>query len=400
VIRFTLSRFRAQVAVAAAGLAVGAVVLAVTGWQLGHVLHSFGLNAACLAARPGSHGSCPVPSGLAGASFRTRTSAYFTFGRVLGYAVYTVPALAGMFWGAPLIARELAAGTHRLAWTQSITRSRWLVAELTVAGLASMIVAGLFSLMVTWWASPIDSASGNRFTPAVFGARGIVPVGYAAFALALGVTAGLLIRRTVPAMAVTLVVFAAVQVAVPLWVRPHLVPPVQAGIPVRLAPPRGSASQVAEVTSLNIAGASANGRLDLVGPPPVLPGAWVFGPPASCYDAASCKIVTASGRVASALPAGSCADPGPPAGSGLSPSSRQAAHKPAGREPRGTSAGLPSGKPGSCQAYLTSLHLRQVITYQPASRYWPFQWSETALFTGLALALAGGCLWWTRHRLT
>jgi hypothetical protein len=274
------------------------------------------------------------------------------------------------------------------------------VTELTVAGLASMIVAGLFSLMVTWWASPIDSVSGNRFTPAVFAARDIVPAGYAAFAFALGVTAGVLIRRTVPAMAVTLAVFAAVQVAMPLWVRPRLLPAAQAGIPVRLTPPRGSASQAAETTSLRIIGAAANGRLSLAGPPPDLPGAWVFGPPASCYDAASCKIVTASGRVASALPAGPCADPGPPAGSGPSPKSRQAAHKPAGREPAATSAGLPSGKPGSCQAYLTSLHLRQVITDQPASRYWPFQWSEAAIFTGLALALAGGCLWWTRRRLT
>src|SRR5207253_2085268 len=43
-------------------------------------------------------------------------------------------------------------------------------------------------------------------------------------AFTLGVTAGALIRRTVPAMAVTLAVFAAVQIAMPLWIRPHLFP--------------------------------------------------------------------------------------------------------------------------------------------------------------------------------
>lgn len=44
------------------------------------------------------------------------------------------------------------------------------------------------------------------------------------------------------------------------------------------------------------------------------------------------------------------------------------------------------------------LHLRQLITYQPASRYWTFQWYETALFGVLTLALAGFCFWWIRHR--
>ena len=58
----------------------------------------------------------------------------------------------------------------------------------------------------------------------MFDARGIVPIGYAAFAFALGVTVGMLVRRTVPAMAITLAVFVAVQVAMPLLVRAHLMP--------------------------------------------------------------------------------------------------------------------------------------------------------------------------------
>jgi hypothetical protein len=136
--------------------------------------------------------------------------------------VTAVPGLIGIFCGAPLMAREFETGTFRLAWTQGISRTRWLAVKLGVVGALSIIVAGLLSLIVTWWSGPFDQANQIRITPSVFHESGVVPVGYAAFAFALGATAGLLIRRTPPAMAVTVVIFAAVQFAVPLWVRPHL----------------------------------------------------------------------------------------------------------------------------------------------------------------------------------
>ncbi|HMD92346.1 MAG TPA: hypothetical protein VKG80_06860 [Trebonia sp.] len=53
--------------------------------------------------------------------------------------------------------------------------------------------------------------------------------------------------------------------------------------------------------------------------------------------------------------------------------------------------------PEDCIASLARLHLRQVETYQPASRYWAFQWYETAIFLALALALAGFCFWRLRR---
>ena len=96
-----------------------------------------------------------------------------------------------------------------------------------------MAVTEGLSLMQAWWAAPIGRAVGHappapaspgRFSPALFVAHGIAPLGYAAFAFALGVTAGPLLRRTVPAMAVTLAVFASVQIAMPLWIRPQPVP--------------------------------------------------------------------------------------------------------------------------------------------------------------------------------
>jgi transposase len=120
--------------------------------------------------------------------------------------VLVLPALIGLFWGAPLITRELEAGTHRLVWNQTITRTRWLAVKLGLTGLATITAAGLGSLAVTWWSSPIDKTATNDFPrmgPLLFDARGVVPIGYAAFAFALGVTVGMLVRRTLPAMAIT-----------------------------------------------------------------------------------------------------------------------------------------------------------------------------------------------------
>ena len=46
------------------------------------------------------------------------------------------PLLVGLFWGAPVLAREFERGTHRLAWTQSVPRRAWLVVKLGVLGRA------------------------------------------------------------------------------------------------------------------------------------------------------------------------------------------------------------------------------------------------------------------------
>jgi hypothetical protein len=154
--------------------------------------------------------------------------------------VLVLPALNGLFWGAPLLTRGLEAGTHRLVWNQSITRTRWLAVKLALTGLAAMTAAGLGSLAVSWWASPLDTAAAKaagdgfpRMGPLLFDTRGIVPIAYVAFAL--GVTVGMLVRRTLAAMGITLAVFVAVQVAMPLLVRPHLAPPTRSTIQITAA---------------------------------------------------------------------------------------------------------------------------------------------------------------------
>jgi hypothetical protein len=123
-----------------------------------------------------------------------------------------------------MIARELETGTHLLAWNQSVTRTRWLATKLAIVGGAVAATVGLLSWAVTSWAHRIDDASGDRITPMLFGARGIVPVGFALFAFVLGVTAGMLIRRTVPAMAATLAIYIAAVYSMAEWIRAHLRP--------------------------------------------------------------------------------------------------------------------------------------------------------------------------------
>ncbi len=39
----------------------------------------------------------------------------------------------------------------------------------------------------------------------------------------------------------------------------------------------------------------------------------------------------------------------------------------------------------------------EVVTYQPASRYWPLQWYELAIFLTSTVILAGVCLWLVRR---
>ena len=57
-----------------------------------------------------------------------------------------------------------------------------------------------------------------------------------------------------------------------------------------------------------------------------------------------------------------------------------------------------SGTQQQCDAWLATQHLRRQISYQPASRFWAFQGYEAAIYLALALALAGFCVWWIRHR--
>jgi hypothetical protein len=270
-----------------------------------------------------------------------------------------VPALIGVFWGAPLIARELEAGTFRLAWTQSVTRSRWMVFKLAIVGTASMLAAGLFSLAVTWWSSMFDQLQNSPFQQ--YDSRGIVLVGYAAFAFALGVALGVILRRTLPAMAATLLVYFAAHISFSTWIRYHLLAPLQAASPFLWTP---------------------NG--------------YQFGPPSPADWSLGTEVVTPTGKALGQLGQGGLFE-------GFQTRAGKLIFQGAGVcHVKVPAAGLRTGNISHAvqHACVDSFHLRQVTTYQPASRYWTFQWMELGVFMALALLLAAASTWWVRRRLS
>jgi hypothetical protein len=352
-IRLTWLQFRAQALTAAAALAAFAVLLAVTGPHMASMYAASGISSC-------HGGSCENLAGTYLQELKADGDAWVYLISVAG--ILLAPAVIGLFWGAPLIAHELETGTSALAWTQSITRTRWLAVKLAVGGLAAMAVTEGMSLMQAWWAAPIGRAVGygahggnglifmGQFSSLVFATHGITPLGYAAFAFTLGVTAGALIGRTVPAMAVALAVFAVIQIAIPLWIRPHLFPARQTAFPVTSL----------ESTSLTISTDNSSnsfvlGALNVPGQP----GAWTL----------SSTTVNAAGQETTTAPA-ICVTP----------------------SVLDSNAGF-----AGC---LASHGFQEEISYQPASRYWAFQGAETAIYLTLTLALAGYCFRRLNRRLS
>mgnify|MGYP003525699891 FL=1 len=330
---FTWRQFRTQTWITVGALAAVGVLLVITGRTIADAYDAANV-AAC-----GSDCSSAIDNFLHEVKTGTSGTAY----DLATVAMYLVPALIGIFWGAPLLASELETGTHRLAWNQSVTRTRWLATKLVIVGAATAATVGLLSWAVTSWAHHIDQATGDRIAPGLYEARGVVPIGYALFAFILGVTLGMLIRRTVPAMAATLAIYGAAVISMQEWIREHLV----------------SASHV-----INPLDTSSLDRLN-IGPGEMtvrgsdnLPDAWVL----------SNHTITATGEVFKRT-----ADP---------------------------QYCAPEVSAQACEQWLGTLGLRQDLTYHPASNFWPLQWAETGILLAAAILLTGFSFWWTRRRLT
>lgn len=286
---------------------------------------------------------------------------------LLGLVLYAIPAVIGAFWGAPLIAREIESGTHRLVWGQSITRRRWLAVKLGLTALAAATASGLISLAVTWWSSPIDTAIAKghgtslfntaRLDPVVFGARGVAPVAYALFALTLGVTIGLVVRRSVPAMAITLTGVVVLQILVPSLVREHLVEP---------------AAVTTAITQDNMNGLMIKGdpdhidSVDQIRVEATKPGDWEIAN----------QTVNSSGSVVGSLPTWVAHCGGPPGQDDKLSTSRRA-----------------------CFDRLADEGYQQKVTYQPARAFWSMQWREAGLLVAAALLLSGFAFWRIRRDL-
>lgn len=142
-----------------------------------------------------------------------------------------LPLLAGMFWGAALVAREVEHGTHRLVWTQGVTRLRWLLVKVGLVTAGAVTVAAGYALLTSWWLTPLVRAGTSWLEFPLFDIYGAAPVGYTLFAVALGVLAGTMSRKVMPAMTITLVGFVAARVAMAI-VRPRLQAPAEQTYPI------------------------------------------------------------------------------------------------------------------------------------------------------------------------
>ncbi len=327
----TWRQHRTQLMFAMAVLAVLLAFLLRTGLEIASTFRSSGL-AHCLAV-PGR--DCGSISG----SFTHRySSLQFTVPLFL-----ILPALIGVFWGAPLVAREVEEGTHRLAWTQAVTRTRWAWTKIAVLVAATLAGTAAVAWAGSWWSRPlVASADNDRFAQGIFDLRGIVPMAYAAFPPRLGVAAGTVIRRGVPAMAATFAAYAAIRIPVELWVRPHFA--------------------AAKTISYQF-------DLSTKGPVRVLSGAWVL----------STKTVDGAGHL---LGNGQVLD-----FNVMAQRCPSFPHAPT----------FPS--PSVVQACVRQIGLHIVSTYQPASRYWTFQGIESAIFVTLAVALFVFSTWFVRRRI-
>jgi hypothetical protein len=208
-------RQRTETLIAAAILVLLAAVLVPTGIQMANAYDHDGLSA-CLGQST---------TGVCNQAVQSFISRFEGLGNLVAWFT-VVPGLIGVLLAAPFVV-ELENGTYRLAWTQSITRGRWIATKLGVAVGAALVAALALIILVTWWRTPFVHLNG-RMASSEFDFEGTVALGYTLFALGLGLAVGVVWRRAVPAMVVAFAGYMAARIFVDTWLRQHLVTPLQA----------------------------------------------------------------------------------------------------------------------------------------------------------------------------
>ncbi len=306
---------------------VGALALCflIVGLQLHHAY------AAATACHPASSAAC-----------NAMVANFNRIGNFLsnGVPLQVVPPLIGAFVGAPVLAREFEAGTFRFAWTQGFGRWRWTLAKLVGLGVVVAAASGALSILAVWYYQPYF-ASGNQppsltkfnpLNPGLFDLRGIGFAAWTLAAFAIGALVGVLIRRVVPTIVTTLVVYAGLAFATGGWLRMHY------------------------LTPLVFKGLNVPGSVQIVSQWGTRRGRVVFtGPPSYPIYQQYC-----------------------PAAAGL-----------------GKGGGPSSGNPLQC---MVQHGFTFWTSYQPASRFWAFQWIEGGWLLALSVLLIAVTVWLVRRR--
>ena len=245
----------------------------------------------CLAHSQGT--ACPAAVG----TFMNRFSSEVNI--AFWSVTLIVPGLIGVLVGGSLIARELEYGTWRLAWSQTVPRARWLAVKLATVTGGLIVLGAAMTAVITWYRAPMDRLTGH-FLSNIYDFEGLVLTAYILCAFGFAVLAGLLLRRSIPAMVTAFIPWLAIRLVVEFLLRPHFMAPLTA---------RMNCSQ------------------------------------------------------------GGC-------GEGI------------GFVPQAT------GRIGDLVLNIN----RNLVTYQPADRFWSFQFIEAGIFVALAAAALGATIWLLHHR--
>lgn len=208
------------IGIAALLSAIGVVAL-VTGLPMHDAYAGDGVAACQQAANRGTGACLQVID-----SFRDQFSA---IPMMITAQLHFLPVLAGILIGVPFLAREYEHGTWQLAWTQAVPRSRWLIAKLALVLPAITAAALVLSALLGWWLRPLVP---SQFRAERFSYAAPVLASYFLLAVAIGILAGALIRRTIPAMVATLAVFLPIRLLVEFQLRPRYLAPITAVDPV------------------------------------------------------------------------------------------------------------------------------------------------------------------------
>jgi hypothetical protein len=323
--------------IALAGVVVLLGVLAVWLWIEGTSVHH--AYAAATACHPAGSATCQDLASTFNSTWDTVS--------IPAILLQIVPALIGAFVGAPVLARELETGTFRFAWTQSFGRWRWALAKLVSLAVVLAAVTWAFSALLAWSYQPYTGADnqnlglyGNSPLVTVFGLREVTFPAWTLATFATAALAGMLIRRVVPAIVAALAVYAGLAIAAAGLLREHYLTPLV------------TSSQNLPGTAWLLGQSwTKNGRFAFTGNPPL-------------------SLINKF-----------CTFAQSPGGKGGAP------------------GGGPGGGTGNPFAQCLAPHGYSMSTsYQPATRFWPFQWIEGGWLLALTVLLIAATIWLVHRR--
>jgi hypothetical protein len=326
VIWLIVRRYRVLMAITVAAL----TCLGVWMLLLGHASDAAESSFAC------THGTfaCSTRSGIFSLSDQATA---------VNFLLLLIPCLLGVVFGAPLVAGELEHSTNRLAWTQGMSRNKWLIVKWVAIALFLVVVLAALTFVSQWWTGQASAFRNlnlwlagfgtGRLQPLYFPVTGLALSAYALFAFALSAALGAVIRKTSWAIFGAVLIYTAVSVLAVFVVRPSLAP--QVFVPFT-------------TTTSGFVQSSSGVITD---------DAWDLG-----FGYRYAPGTPSAEMVSSANAVGQQCDDGP-----------------------------------SYTKCFADHHLQMGTFYQPADHYWELQWRESVLLVALTGALFGVTIWSVRR---